>query len=377
MLEPLRRDDVPRGLIFSLGYRVEPGSRLVFLRSSDSRERGMTSGDFHSQSRDSLGYLKGLAERVHPDTKIAKVRRYMTSGRGHRMPETNAIWNEAFDGDLPASTALEVPGSSLFGSVVDLEGWAIAPADSDAEPVQRFTGVGVTPEVVSVRGDQILCVAAAQPEPHDFVEGELESCLSKIEADFADHGAGHEDVAKLTVYYRDPRSWPVIESMVFGKYGEQSPVVNGVVVSNLSARGRHVEMTGWARTGDDGANPDGGTVDLRGQLFATTGTGALNIFMGGEAPQMYAQTPAGTIEEQAHVGMQNQEKVLESAGATFSDVFRSNFYVTDIREWDTIEPIVGDYFDGPPPVPIVVEVSRLTAKQGVRFEPDLWAALPG
>lgn len=375
MLEPLRRDDVPHGLIFSLGYRVEPGSRLVFLRSSDSRERGMTSGDFHAQSRDSLDYLKRLAKRVHPDTKIAKVRRYMTSGRGHRMPETNAIWNEAFEGDLPASTALEVPGSPLFGSVVDLEGWAIAPANSDAEPLERFQEVGLTPEVVSVRGDQTLCVSAVKPEPHDFVEGELESCLSKIEADFADHGAGREDVAKLTLYYRDPRSWPVIEGMVFGRYGAQSPIVNGVVVSNLSTRGRHIEMTGWARVSEGRTNADGGTVDLRGQLLATTGTGALKIFIGGEAPEMYAQTPAGTIEEQAHVGMQNQEKVLESAGATFNDVFRSNFYVTDIREWDTIEPIVTSYFDGPPPVPMIVEVSRLTAKQGVRFEPDLWAAL--
>ena len=376
MLEPLRRDDVPRGLIFSLGYQVEPGSRLVFLKSSDARQRGMTTGDFHAQSRDSLGYLQRLASRVHPDTRIVKVRRYMTSGRGHRMPETNTIWNEAFKGELPASTALEVPGSPLYGSVVDLEGWAIAPADLEVDPLQRVGGDGLLPEAVSVRGDQKLCVSAVTPETSAFVEGELESCMSKIEADFGDHGAGRDDVAKLTVYFRDPRSWPVIEAMVFGRYGEQGPVVNGVVVSNVSTRGGHVEMTGWARVAMHDNSSKGGTVDLRGQLLVTTGTGALRIFVGGEAPDMYAQAPPETIEEQAHVGMQNQQKVLEAAGARFSDVFRSNFYVSDIREWETIEPIVRSYFDGPPPVPMVVEVSRLTAKQGVRFEPDLWAALP-
>lgn len=376
MLEPLQREDVPHGLIFSLGYQVEPGSRLVFLRSSDARERGMTTGDFHAQSRDSLDYLKRQAIRVHPDTRIAKVRRYMTSGRGHRMPETNAIWNEAFDGELPASTALEVPGSPLYGSVVDLEGWAIAPADPEVEPLQRFEGVGPTPEVVSVRGDQKLCVSAVKAEANAFVEGELESCMSKIETDFAAHGAGRDDIAKLTVYYRDPRSWPVIQGMVFARYGEQSPVVNGVIVSNLSTRGAHIEMTGWARVGKDESTTDGATVDLSDRLLATTGTGALRIFVGGEAPGMYAQTPPETIEEQANVGMQNQQKVLEAAGATFKDVFRSNFYVTDMREWDAIEPIVRSHFDGPPPVSMVVEVSRLTAKQGVRFEPDLWAALP-
>jgi enamine deaminase RidA (YjgF/YER057c/UK114 family) len=292
------------------------------------------------------------------------------------LPETSTIWNEAFGGELPASTALEVPGSPLYGSVVDLEGWAIAPADPEVEPIQRLRGVGLTPEVVSVRGDQKLCVSGVKAERRDFVEAELESCMSKIEADFADHGAGRDDVVKLTVYFRDPRSWPVIEGMIFARYGEQSPVVNGVIVSNLSTPGGHIEMTGWARIGMEAESADGGTVDLNGQLLVTTGTGALRIFVGGSAPEMYAQTPPGEIEEQAHVGMQNQQKVLEAAGATFSDVFRSNFYVTDIREWDTIEPIVSSYFDGPLPIPMVVEVSRLTAKQGVRFEPDLWAALP-
>lgn len=376
MLEPIRRDDVPSGLIFSLGYRVEPESRLVFLKSSDARHRGMTTGDFHTQSRDSLQYLQTLAARVHPDTRIAKVRRYMTSGRGHRMPETSTIWNEAFNGELPASTALEVPGSPLYGSVVDLEGWAIAPADSDVEPLQRFPGDRLTPDVVAVRGDQRLCVAAVKPEASDFVEDELKSGLSRIEAEFERRGAGRDDVAKLTVYFRDPRSWPVIEGMVFAEFGHQSPVVNGVVVSNLSTQGGHIELTGWARVSSDHSGHDAATVDLRDQLLMTTGTGAIKIFVGGEAPEMYAQTPPGTIEEQTHVGMQNQQKVLEAAGATFDEVFRSNWFLTDIREWETIEPIVTSYFDRPLPVPMIVEVARLTAKQGVRFEPDLWAVLP-
>lgn len=375
MLDPLRRDDVPRGLVFSLGYRVDPGSRLVFLQSSYARHRGMTTGDFHTQSRASIAYLQRLAARVSPQARISKVRRYMTSGRGHRTPETVTIWNEAFGGELPASTALEVPGTPLFGSVVDLEAWAIAPSDSAVEPVERFFGDRLTPEAVSVRGDQRLCVAAVSPEATGPAEVELRSCLSRIEAEFERHGAVDGDVAKLTVYFRDPRSWDVIEGMIFGKYGERSPVVNGVVVSNLSTGGQ-IEMTGWARVSGDATTNGTATVDLGGRLLALTGTGAIDIFVGGEASGMYAQTPPGTIEEQAHLGMRNQQKVLEAAGATFDDVFRSNWYVTDMREWDTIEPIVTGYFGRPLPVPMVVEVSRLTAKQGVRFEPDLWAALP-
>lgn len=376
MLQPLTRDDVPAGLIFTLGYSVTPGSRLVFLRSSDARQPDRTKGDFFSQSRDSLAYMFRLAARVSEQARIVKVRRYMTSGRGHRTPETHRIWSEAFGGRLPASTALEVPGTCLFGSVIDLEGWAIAPPDPSVEPLQRFAGERLTPDAVSVRGDQKLCVAVVKPDPADSVEREFASCLAKIQAEFEGHGAGPEDVAKLNVYFRDPRSWPTLEAMVFARYGEHSPVVNPVIVSNLSTPGCHVEVTGWARVSSADGGNSGSTVDLRDRLLVTTGTGAIRIFVGGQAADMYAQTPPGTIEEQVHVGMENQRKVLEAAGATFDDVFRSTWFVTDIRDWDVIEPIVVEYFGRHLPNPMVIEVSRLTAKSGVRFEPDLWAALP-
>ncbi|MFP3915828.1 MAG: hypothetical protein ACLFWM_13195, partial [Actinomycetota bacterium] len=232
MLEPLRRDDVPRGLVFSLGYRVEPGSRLVFLQSSYARRRGMTAGDFHTQSRHSIDYMQRVAARVSPQARIAKVRRYMSSSRGHRTPETVEIWNEAFDGELPASTALEVPATPLYGSVIDLQGWAIAPADPDVDPMERLFGERLTPEAVSVRGDQRLCVATASPGERGPVEAEVRSCLSRIEAEFESRGADPEDVAELTVYFRDPRSQDVVDAMVFGRYGERSPVVNSVIVSN-------------------------------------------------------------------------------------------------------------------------------------------------
>src|SRR5690606_15725424 len=136
-----------------------------------------------------------------------------------------------------------------------------------------------------------------------------------------------------------------------------------------------IEVTGWARCGD-AAGDRAGTVNLSERLLITTGTGAMPIFVGGEAVDMYKQLPPATVEEQTHLAMHNQKMVLESAGATFDDVFRSNWYLTDIRDWDAIEPIVQSYFGRPVPVPVVVEVARLTAKQGVRFEPDLWASLP-
>ncbi|MFC4011110.1 RidA family protein [Nonomuraea purpurea] len=121
-------------------------------------------------------------------------------------------------------------------------------------------------------------------------------------------------------------------------------------------------------------SPQGSGVSLSDELLMLTGTAAMPVFVGGTAAEAYAQIPAATIAQQAHDAMENQRKLLESARATFDDVFRSNWYLTDIRDWAVIEPIVAGYFGRELPVPQVVEVARLTAKPGIRFEPDLWAA---
>lgn len=389
MLEQLSREDTPDGLPFSLGFRVEPGSSLIFIRSSSARAVGSTAGSFQEQLGDSLRFIKQAAASVSSVARIAKVRYYLTTsseqrgpygGREYRNPRARAIWADVVGTPLTASTSLQVAGSPLLGSFVDVEAWAIAPSASITSDIVRVPGDGVLPSAVAVRGEHRLCIAAVRPEPGDRAEVELLSCLTQIQQRFAEHDAGPDDVLKLTVYYRDPRSWPMIEAVVAGMFAGHCPVVNGVVVSNVQTPEGHVEVTGWARcgAGDDGTPRSGSaTVDLKDRLLVTTGSGALPIFSGGQASAMYKHDPPPTIEEQSHLGMANQKAVLESAGASFADVFRSNWYLTDMRDWDVVEPIISSYFpNGVLPVPMATEVSRLTAKQGVRIEPDLWAALP-
>jgi enamine deaminase RidA (YjgF/YER057c/UK114 family) len=387
-LEPLSREDTPAGLSFSLGYGIEPRSSLVFLRSSAARA-DTAHGDFQQQWRDTLGFVKRSVESVSSEARIVKIRRFLTTARDERImkapqfrnPKTREVWQEVFGDALPASTSLQVPATGLRGSLIDLEVWAALPSRSVAAEVVRVAGDSVLPVAVVVRGDQRMCVSAVRSEPGGSVESQLLSCLTQITQRFAENGAGPNDVLKLTVYYRDARWWPTIEGIVAGMFGEHSPVVNGVMVSNLRTPEGEIELTGWARCGASAPGVSTGhdstiaTVDLSNRLLALTGTGALPIFVGGEADQMYKQGQPTSIEDQAHLAMANQKAVLESAGASFADVFRSNWYVTDMRDWPAIEPIVAGYFPSGLPVPMVVEVSRLTAKQGVRLEPDLWASL--
>lgn len=374
MLTPLARDDVPEGLVFSLGYAIDPGSRLVFVRTSHARSTGEVSGSFLAHTRASLDYVRDHLHAVDPEARLVKVRRHMTEAREHRNAETRAAWAEAFQGSVSGSTALQVNGSCLQGSVLDLEAWGATPARQDAAPLERVGREGRLPDAVAVRGDQHLRVGVhlSSAGPDEPAMNHLRSCLDAVDADAAGAGGGGEDLVKLTVYCPDARLWEQAEREILDRYGEQGPVVCGMLVSALLQPSNRFGVTAWSRCPEPGA----ASVSLADRILALTGTGAIDIFVGGQASDMYARPVPPTIEGQAEQAMENQRKVLEAAGAGFDHVFRSNWYLTDIRDWPVVEEAARRHFGRDLPAPMVIEIPRLVAKPGVRVEPDLWASLP-
>lgn len=373
MLTALAREDVPDGLAFSLGYAVAPGSRLVFVRTSHARATGETTGSFLDQTRASLAYVRDTLRAVDPEAQLVKVRRHMTESREHRAEPTRAAWRDVFGGSV-ASTALQVNASCLLGSVLDVEAWAVAPRRGSVASVERVGLAGQLPDAVAVRGDQSLRVgvhlsSAGAEEP---ATAHLRSCLDAVDADVQASGGDSEDLVKLTVYCTDARLWQRVEHEVLERYGDHAPVVSGMVVSALLLPSSRFGVTSWSRCRTGG----GASVSLARRTLALTGTGALDIFVGGRASDMYQRPVQQTIEAQAEQVMANQRKVLEAAGARFEDVFRSNWYVTDLREWPVVEETARRHFERDLPAPMVIEVPRLAAKPGVRVEPDLWASLP-
>jgi enamine deaminase RidA (YjgF/YER057c/UK114 family) len=374
VLTPLVRDDVPAGLVFSLGYAIDPGSRLVFVRTSHARASGETTGSFLEQTRASLGYVRDALQATDPEARLVKVRRHMTEAREHRSDATRAAWRDTFGDTVSGSTALQVNSSCLLGSVLDMEAWGATPERPDAAPLERVGRAGQLPDAVAVRGDQSLRtgVHLSSAGPDDPTMDHLRSCLDAVDADVLATGGSGEDLVKLTVYCPDARLWEQVEREVLERYGDHSPVVSGMIVSALLLPAHRFGVTSWSRC----PAGSGASVSLSDRTLALTGTGALDIFVGGQANDMYARPVPPTIEDQAEQVMENQRKVLEAAGAGFEHVFRSNWYLTDVREWPVVEATARRHFGRDLPAPMVVEVPRLVAKPGVRVEPDLWASLP-
>lgn len=67
----------------------------------------------------------------------------------------------------------------------------------------------------------------------------------------------------------------------------------------------------------------------------------------------------GNAEAQTAQTLKNIQKALESVGARLQDVVRTRIYVTDIKLWQEVGKVHGDFFKDIRPTTTMVEVSRL------------------
>ena len=67
----------------------------------------------------------------------------------------------------------------------------------------------------------------------------------------------------------------------------------------------------------------------------------------------------GDIATQTRAIFQKIEKALHEAGASLEDVVRTRMFVTDIRQWEAIAEVHGEFFADIRPVATMVEVTAL------------------
>lgn len=84
------------------------------------------------------------------------------------------------------------------------------------------------------------------------------------------------------------------------------------------------------------------------------------LFTSGQIPL----TPEGKlvepdIEKQTHQTIKNVQAVLAAAGCQLEDVVKTTLYVKDLRHFDQINTVYGEYFSKHKPARSCVEVSRL------------------
>ena len=99
-----------------------------------------------------------------------------------------------------------------------------------------------------------------------------------------------------------------------------------------------------------------------GDLLFISGATALPLYH--QHPHEHDKlNPSTDVREQTRMVMENLAKVLRAAGASFSDVVRTDVFVTDMEDQDAIDETMGRYFQGNSPASTLIEVSRLVDRR--------------
>lgn len=94
------------------------------------------------------------------------------------------------------------------------------------------------------------------------------------------------------------------------------------------------------------------------------------IFISGQIPLDPAtgKLIEGSFEEKARRVMDNIKAILEAAGASMDDIVKVTVYLKNIKLFADFNRVYAEYFKGPPPARVVVEVSNLPLNADLEVE---------
>lgn len=94
------------------------------------------------------------------------------------------------------------------------------------------------------------------------------------------------------------------------------------------------------------------------------------IFTSGQIPidPATGDIVAGDIQAQTRQSLNNVKAILESAGASMSQVVKTTVFVKDMNDFTKVNEVYGEFFPAPSPARSLVEVARLPKDVGVEIE---------
>ena len=77
---------------------------------------------------------------------------------------------------------------------------------------------------------------------------------------------------------------------------------------------------------------------------------------------------AADINSQTHQALENIKSILEAASLTVDDVLKTTIYLADLKDFNIVNQIYGEYFKAPFPARVCVQVAKLPKDALIEIE---------
>lgn len=94
------------------------------------------------------------------------------------------------------------------------------------------------------------------------------------------------------------------------------------------------------------------------------------VYLSGQIPLVpeTMEMLEGSVEEQIHRVFKNLSAVAEAAGGSLNDVVKLNVFLTDLKNFPTVNQVMAEYFSEPYPARAAIGVAELPKAAAVEMD---------
>src|SRR5215831_17233930 len=262
---------------------------------------------------------------------------------------------------------LGVSGVFQIVSTSALDRKVIQPASAPEPPKQgsppRLAGV-LSPGILE--GDTLYCAGQGSRDPKtgehpEGFEAQVKQSLENLGAVLKSAGLDFSDVVNSNVYLTDIKNFQAMNKVYKSYFPANPPARTTIAIPALPGESQ-VEVTFIASK-----NKSRQYVYPEGVKPASTDlySGGVRVgdilYLSGQGSRHYKtkEFPQGEFEAHVKQVMENLGAVLKAAGMDFSNVVKSNVYLTDMANFQRMNDVYKTYFTSDPPARTTVGVTAL------------------
>jgi len=263
----------------------------------------------------------------------------------------------------------------LITTVLAGERKVIQPVRPDEPPSQssapRLGGI-LSPGILA--GDTLYCAGQGSRNPKsgehpEGFEAQVKQSLENLGAVLKAAGLDFSDVTNSNVYLTDIKNFQAMNK-VYKTYFPSNPPARTTIAVPALPGGSQVEITFIATRQKErhyifpeGVKPSTSDLYSGGVKVGDT------LYVSGQGSRNYKtkEFPQGDFEVHVKQTLENLGAILKAAGMDFSDVVKSNVYLTDMSLFQRMNETYKTYFKSNPPARTTVGVTALPGEPPIEI----------